>query len=95
MFGRPARLKPDLNIPIQRVLDEMEVYGPDTPEFPKLVTELERLQRIKGEKKPKIRVSPDTMAIVVGNLLGILIIVSYERSNAMVSKAKDFILKPK
>ena len=66
----------------------MNMYGPDTEEYPRLMDNLERLVRLK-EIKP--RVSPDTMAIVVGNLFGILIIVAYEQKHVMVSKALGFL----
>ena len=41
------------------------------------------------------RVSPDTMAIVAGNLLGIALIVGHERMNVVTSKALGFVLKSK
>lgn len=82
-----------LDEPIEKVLKEMKEYGPDAPEYPKLVAHLERLIRLKQEEKSKV--SPDTMAIVIGNLVGILIIVSYEQSHVMVSKGVGFILRPR
>jgi hypothetical protein len=83
-----------LDEPIAKVLTEMNAYGPDAPEYPKLVAHLERMIRLKQEES-KSKISPDTMAIVIGNLVGILIIVSYEQSHVMVSKGVGFILRPK
>jgi len=84
----------ELDEPIKRVLDEMKTYGPDSPEYPKLVAHLETLTRLKAEER-RHRVSADTMAIVLGNLGGILIIVAYESRHVMASKAMGFLLKPK
>ena len=81
-----------LDEPIAKILTDMNVYGPDSPEYPKLVSQLERLIRLKGEKR-RNRVSPDTLLIVTGNLLGILIIVAYEQKHVMVSKGLGFILR--
>jgi hypothetical protein len=83
----------DLNAPRFEVLKKMQQYGPDNDEFPRLLDYLERLTRMKHEES-RFRVSPDTMAIVAGNLLGILIIVAYEQKHVMVSKGLGQILRP-
>jgi hypothetical protein len=54
---------------------------------------LETVHELKS-KKDRWRVSPDTMAIVAGNLIGIVIMVKYERFNVLTSKAKDMLLRP-
>ena len=82
-----------LDEPIARVLAEMEMYGPDSDEYPKLVSYLERLTQAQAETR-KQRVNLDTLIPVAGNLLGILIIVAYEQKHVMVSKGLMF-LKPK
>ena len=82
----------ELDKAITRVLQEMDTYGPDAPEYPKLLKSLERLTKLKRlERRP--RVSRDTLAIVGGNLLGILIIVAYEHSHVVVSKGMGLLLK--
>lgn len=75
---------------IAKILTEMNTYGPDSPEYPTLLTHLEKLTSMK-QKKNIMRVSPDTMALVAGNLLGILIIVAYEQNHAMTSKGLNFV----
>lgn len=80
--------------PIAAVLSEMNTYGPDSPEYPTLLANLERLSSMKNSNKNIMRISPDTLAIVGGNLLGILIIVAYEQTHPMTSKSLNFI-KPK
>jgi len=80
--------------PIARVLTEMNTYGPENPEFEKNLTYLERLQELKAGERRHFRVSPDTIALVLGNLAGIVIIVVYENKHVMTSKAMGFI-KPK
>lgn len=95
MFGKFRRVETTVyDQPIKRVLDEMEAYGPDSPEWPMLVDRLEELSKLKAEYRPK-RVNPDTRAIVLGNLAGILIIVAYEQKHVMTSKAVGFILRAK
>ena len=83
-----------LDEPIEKVLTGMNTYSPEDPEFATLMNHLERLNRMKVENR-QTRVSPDTMAIVVGNILGILVIVAYEQKHVMVSKGLGFVIKAK
>lgn len=89
MFG-PFRRDKDtyLDELITRVVDDMQMFGPESEEYPKLVTHLAALRKLEADKKPS-RVSPDTVVIVLGNLLGILIIVMYEHTGVITSKALD------
>ncbi len=95
MFGVFEKNEPSIyDEPIQKILAEMDEYGPDSPEYSALIRHLEELSRIGAEHRSR-RVSPDTMAIVAANLAGILIIVAYERKHVLTTKAMGFILKPK
>ena len=94
MFGLFKKDESKLDDLIDTVLDEMATYGPDAPEYPALLDHLERLTKLKAGNS-RGRVSPDQMALVAGNLLGILIIVAYEQKHVMTSTAKGFILKSK
>lgn len=94
MIGKFRNQEPDkLDEPIAAVLQEMETYGPDSEEFAKNLAYLERLMRIKTDNKVENRISRDTLAIVAGNLLGILIVVMYEQKHVMTSKAFGFTVK--
>jgi hypothetical protein len=77
---------------IQRVLLEMQENELDSVKYAESMEKLERLIQLKSEET-RGGVSPDTIAIVIGNLAGILIIVSYERAHVMVSKGLNFILR--
>ena len=95
MLRRFVKEKPSiLDEPIAKVLTEMNMYDPHADEWTHLMGYLERLGHLKAEEQRR-RGSPDTMAIVAGNLLGILVIVAYEQKHVMVSKGMNFILKTK
>jgi hypothetical protein len=79
---------------IERVVSDMELYGPDSEEYTNLVKHLETLNRMKASKW-WTRLSWDTVLIVLGNLLGILIIVAYEERNVITSKALSMTQKTK
>jgi hypothetical protein len=95
MFGRtPKVVNTKLDEVIDRIMQEMDNVGPYSPEYPKLIGHLQRTLALR-KSEDKQRVSSDTMAIVLGNLFGILIIVSYEHIHVVTTKALSFILKPK
>jgi hypothetical protein len=79
---------------IERTLDDMSRYLPESSEYHNLIANLERLMKLKAENR-KGGVSPDTLAIVAGNLLGILLIVAYEQKHVMSSRGFGQIIKPK
>lgn len=79
---------------ITTVLDEMQLAGPDSEEYAKMMTILERLYEIKTKERPN-PVSRDTIALIAGNLMGILLIVAYEQKHVMTSKGLGQIIRPK
>lgn len=79
---------------ITTVLTEMKHQGPGSEEYPKLMSLLERLYKLKMEHNRE-PVSSDTIAMVAGNLMGILLIVAYEQKHVMTSKAFSHINRPK
>lgn len=61
-----------------------------TPDEIQGVMDLMSKRQQLGKKQT---VSPDTLAIVAGNLLGIVLILGYEKANIITTKALGFILK--
>ena len=79
---------------IDAVLEEMHKIGVTSDEYQKMMTYLERLYEIKAkDRQPPV--SRDTIAIVAGNLLGILVIVAYEQKHVMTSKGFSQIIRPR
>ena len=79
---------------IRDVLNKMNATEVDTEEYPKLMVLLERLYELKTKQR-RAPVSSDTIALVAGNLMGILLIVAYEQKHVMTSKGFGHIIKPK
>jgi len=86
--------EPALNLAIEKLTQELLRMDSDDSKYSSKLALLERLIKIR-DSKAKWRVSPDTVLIVVGNLLGILLIVAYEQRNVIRSEAKSFILRPR
>jgi hypothetical protein len=83
-----------LDILIERVVDDMQMFGPESEEYQGLINHLDRLNALKANTRPR-RISPDTVMVVLGNLLGILIIVAYEEKHVITSKAMPLFIRPK
>lgn len=87
--------KPDaLQTTIDEALDQLKGIDVDSNEYNDKMTTITELYKLKEKHTPK-RVSPDTVAIVVGNLVGIGLILGYERAHVVTSKALGFVIKAK
>jgi len=94
----PLQLKrnkhPSLDDVITQVLIEMNRVGPEDPEYTNLVAHLNTLSALKANSR-RSPLSLDTLALVLGNLAGIVIIVGFERGNVLASQAVKQIIRPK
>ena len=79
---------------IAQVLLEMDTMKPYSDDYPEMLAYLERLTKLK-EGNSRQPVSSDTIALIIGNLAGILLIVAYEQKHVMTSKGFPLIIKPK
>ena len=95
MIGKfePREAK-QLSEAMTHVLDLMAEVDPGSDEYEKLMTDLERLSKVRTSERPP-KLSRDTMAIVAGNLFVVLIVVAAEKSHVMNSKGLGFMLKSK
>lgn len=72
--------------------DEMANYTGDTDEYTKMVDNLSKLYKLR-ENDSRKSVSPDTIAMILGNLATVAMIVGHERTNVITSKAIAFVGK--
>lgn len=87
MFNR----KPKDKQPIDHAIDAtFDAYDPHDDDALKQFKLLKGLHAIKAQTEPK-RPNPDTMLLVAGNLVGIVMIVGHERAHVVTSKALQFI----
>jgi hypothetical protein len=95
MFSLKFNREPSqLDHAIATLLSDMEGYAPETPEYKTMLARLTKLYKLKALDRPE-RVSKDTVALVVGNLAGILLITHYEQIHVVTSKAVSFVIKPR
>lgn len=89
-FNKPT----PIDVEIEMVLKEMRRIGVNHEEYPKMMTYLERLNEQKAKER-RAPVSRDTIALVLGNLAGIILIVAYEQKHVITSKGFSQIIRPK
>lgn len=82
----------DLDKRINEVLEYMKNISPESTDYTVITENLERLYKAKASENDR-KISSDTIAVVAGNLLGIVIILGYEKANVITSKAFSLILK--
>lgn len=79
---------------IDAALAELKELKTTDPVYKTTLDHVKELYKLKEQTTPK-RVSPDTMATVLGNLAGIVLILNYEQAHVVTSKALSFVLKPR
>jgi hypothetical protein len=87
------REKSKLDNEIDRNLDSLRNIS-DPEKYDLILAKLERLYKIKELEKPD-RVSADTWALIVANLVGIVLIITHEYTNPITTKALSFAIRPK
>jgi hypothetical protein len=89
-------MKPQTDTQLQTAIDglyeKLAAFSGDTEEFSAITDQIVKLYALK-EDQSKSRVSPDTLAMIAGNILGILLIVGHERAHIVTSKALGFVMK--
>ena len=90
MFGKPKYDDSQLNAATDRILAAMEEEDIGSEDYIKMLDSLNKIEALKTPKRPS-GVSSDVKWTVLGNALVALIIVAYERSNVLTSKAVMFM----
>jgi hypothetical protein len=91
MFTKKSKADLLLEGEIESLLRHLSVTGVDTEEYSKAIRHLQKLYELKGETPD--RVKKDTMALIAGNLAGILLILKHERMDIITSKALSFVIR--
>ena len=83
------RFKSPIDIKIAEA--EQELLTCSKEEVDSKLQNLERLYAVKKELKPGL--SQDTKALIIANLVGIVLIMTYEQTNVISTKALGFVQK--
>lgn len=79
---------------LRKVMPEKPLKAEYIEAYSEMAKNLELLYKTKAnDKKPKV--SPDTVALIAANLLGIGLILWHEKADVITTKALGFIIKGK
>ena len=92
MFRRKNPENTVLEDTIRSLYIHMQEVEVDTKEYLRMVDQMIKLNQLSDNRNPK-PVSNDTLVLVAGNLLGIVLILSYENARVITSRAIGFVLK--
>jgi hypothetical protein len=82
-----------LDTVIDRILSELDQLDPASEQYATVVNQLVKLHSMKTHEGPK-RVSPDALVAAGASLLGIIIMVNYERVHVFTTRALGILPKP-
>lgn len=80
---------------IDELLTQLDSRDAESDEYALILERLEKLYAIHTPEKVKSGISADAALAVGGNLLGILLILNFERAGVVASKALSFVMKSK
>jgi len=92
MFNRKPKPNLAFDEAISALLARIAKEQYDPKETPAIVDQVTKLAKLRDASHPK-RPSPDTLILVAGNILGIVLILQFERVNVITSRAIGFVLK--
>lgn len=76
---------------IEMVIKSLSECEPGSEEYMNIIEVLDKLYKMKSQDDKGV--SMDTLLIVGGNLLGIVLILGYEKAGTITSKALNLIIK--
>jgi hypothetical protein len=94
MFWAKEKQPSKLDDAYDRALDVLAVSREGTEEYDKNLEEVIKLHRMRMEEKSD-PVSKEAWLGIAANLLGILMILQYEKTNVVASKAMTILPKSK
>jgi hypothetical protein len=90
MFTNKTGHETQLDAETDRVLTYLATQKIDSTEYAKALDHVVKLQKMKEDEKPS-KLSPDSMLLAATNIVGILLILGYEHSHVVTSKATSFV----
>jgi len=78
---------------IDSVVAQMRLLNPPDVEYGKMSEVLDRLMKANSYKTGKTGIDPNTVLLVVGNIVGVIIVLNYEHLHCITSKAFGMLIK--
>lgn len=88
-----SKTQTPLDIETNHAIEALSHHRRDSEEYGVILGRVEKLHAMRLEEKSNAKVSPETKATIAANLVGIAMILNFERANIVTSKAIGFILR--
>lgn len=101
-MNMPRFKKKDKRTEIDKEIEDLEKtlrnMSVDDKDYDKVLNTLERLYALKGKKNPIKEIKkldPNTVAVIIGGLIEIGLIMSYENLHVISTKSFSRVIRPK
>jgi hypothetical protein len=94
MLERLVKRQSIFDEPIQAVLADMRKHGPDHEDYPAMLDNLAKLNKMKTEEKQakaSRKVSWDTIAMIAGNVVVVTLVIVYEQRHVWTTKSMGLL----
>ena len=78
---------------IENLISEMSGYDASDEIYSQMAANLKILMETKAVEPRQPRVSPETLAIIAGNLAGIVMILAFEKNGIITSRAFSLVTR--
>lgn len=92
MLLRKQKAEPEIDLTIDEAFRELRTMNVETKDYARAVKQLDALHKMKAYR-PAPSISPEKLLVAGVNLLGIVLILNFERLHVVSSKALGFVLK--
>lgn len=92
---KPNSDESKLNECIDTLFEEMNSLDGSSPNYSDTADQLVKLMELKKKNNPSWRPSPDAIIGAVASVIGIVLVLHYEKAGVVTSKALNFIGKMK
>jgi hypothetical protein len=86
------RNKTYVELELSRLFKLLRTYEPDSDEYAATVDKIAKLHKLETDEQSR-RVSPDTLALIGANLLGIVMILKHEELNVITTKTMGLLMR--
>ena len=92
MFSRPKISSP-VDLELASLFRELKHHAVDSKEYATILDHTVTVHKMREEEKTA-GVNKNTLILVGGNLLGIIMIIKHEQFNVVTSRAISLLMKP-
>lgn len=95
MFNRKPKHRTFVYDTYAELAQKLVTYDETSEEYAKILDQIVKLHKLEEAETSNSRISPDTLALIGANLIGLVLIIHHEQTGIITSKAFGTLLKPR